>query len=399
MSSSLPAESGAAAAGRVLLVRSSLLAPSETFVLSQALALRRWAPTLVGERRVPGLVIPPALPVLELAEGEPALLRKLRRRICRWAGRAPARDVRRLAPLGARLMHAHFGTDGLDAAPLARALGLPLLVTLHGFDIHVRSAHWQSGAGGAGMRSYPARLRALARDPRVRFIAVSEDVRRAALAFGVDGARVQVLHIGIDVRRFQPGPLPMAERPQRVLFVGRLVEKKGCAHLLAALATPALRALAVEAVIVGEGPLRASLQAQAAALGLRARFLGACSPDQVAHEMGECRLLCLPSVTAADGDAEGFGLVLLEAQASGVPVVTSARGGRDEGLLEGVTGFGVAEGDVAALSGAMARILGDAELAQRMGLAARHFVAERFDIVDCTARLEAHYDQVVEAFG
>lgn len=378
----------------VLVYRSSLLASSETFVLAQTQALRRWSATLVGETRIAGVALPAGLPTVVLGAGQPPLWRKLRRRWSRWTGQALAADVQLLAPQRARLLHAHFGTDGVDIAPLARALKLPLLVTLHGFDIHTKAEHWRSGAGGWAMRGYPERLRALAQDARVQFVAVSNDVRRAALAAGVDEHRLRVLPIGIDVTRFQPGPLPMAQRPRRVLFIGRLVEKKGCTHLMRALALPPLLALDAELVVIGDGPLRAALEAQARSLGLRARFVGACDSGRVQQELHAARALCLPSVTAASGDAEGFGLVLLEAQACGVPVVSSARGGRDEGLLDGSTGHAVPEADAPALAGALARLLADPVLAQRMGEAGRRFVQERFDLCACTAALERCYDEV-----
>ncbi len=394
MSSLAPAERPPG--GRVLVYRASLLAASETFVLAQVQALRRWQATLVGETRIAGVALPPTLPTVLLGAGQPPLWRKLRRRWARETGRAPARDVRALAPLRAQLLHAHFGTDGVDVAPLARALGLPLVVTLHGFDIHTTAEHWRSGAGGRGMRRYPQRLQALARDPGVRFVAVSDDVRRAALAAGVDERRLRVLPIGIDTARFQPGPLPMAERARRVLFVGRLVEKKGCTHLLQAMALPPLKAAAAELVVVGDGPQRGALEAQARALGVAARFLGACDSARVQAELHAARVLCLPSVTAASGDAEGFGLVLLEAQACGVPVVSSARGGRDEGLLDGRTGHAVPEADAPALAAALAPLLADAALAQAMGEAGRRFVQERFDLAACTAALERWYDEIVE---
>lgn len=388
---------GSDAAGRVLVYRSSLLVASETFVLAQVLALRRWSATLVGEARVPGVILPTDLPTVVLGAGRARWWRRLQRRVARGLGRAPARDVRVLQACRANLLHAHFATDGVDIAPLARALGLPLVVTLHGFDIHTRATHWRSGAGGRGMRDYPDRLRALLADPMVHVVAVSEDVARAARESGVDPQRLRTLPIGVDTDFWRPGPVPMPDRARRVLFVGRLVEKKGLTHLLQALALPALAGQGVELVVIGEGPLAQPLQAQARAKGVDARFLGACDSRRVRQELHAARVLCLPSVTDASGDAEGFGLVLLEAQACGVPVVTSARGGRDQGLLDGVSGHAVPEADPAALADALAPLLADAARAQRMGEAGRQFVQTRLDIDHCTRALEDWYTEIVEA--
>ena len=110
--------------------------------------------------------------------------------------------------------------------------------------------------------------------------------------------------------------------------------------------------------------------------------------------MDEARVFCLPSITANNGDAEGFGLVLLEAQACGVPAVTSARGGATEGIKHGATGFSFPERDIQALEAALVRLLTDDSLATSMATQARRHVEENFDIRRCTASLEDLYDRI-----
>ena len=149
-----------------------------------------------------------------------------------------------------------------------------------------------------------------------------------------------------------------------------------------------------ELVVVGDGPLHEASAQMAAGLGVNARFLGAQPSTMVRQLLDEARVLCLPSITAANGDAEGFGLVLLEAQACGVPVVTSAKGGREEGIRHGITGFAFAEGDHAALVGHLLKVLTDDALATSMGLEAVRFVAERFSLADCTLALERYYTRL-----
>jgi glycosyltransferase involved in cell wall biosynthesis len=383
---------GKIARPKVLVFRSRALAGSETFIRTQLRTLQRWQGVLVAEQPVPGGLPLEDLDVRWLSPRVPLALRRLRRRVPGWREGAFAADVALLRAEQARLMHVHFGTDALEAAPLARALGLPMLVTLHGFDVHVRPEWWEAGHGGRLMRRYPERLRGIARQPGVRFVAVSHAVREGAIAFGLPPERVDVSPIGVDLSRAVRGLVPMADRPRRVLFVGRLVEKKGAEVLLRALADP--RLAGVEAVVIGEGPLLPALQAQASALGLaaRVRFAGALPHDEVLAEMARARVYCLPSVTAANGDAEGLNTTVIEAQAAGVPVVTSARGSTTEGLLDGVTGLAFAEHDATALAAALARLLDDAALAQRMADAGPLFVAEHFDARRCTARLEGLYD-------
>src|SRR6185437_11569951 len=182
------------------------------------------------------------------------------------------------------------------------------------YDINIHREWWERGEGGTAMRLYPRRLLELSARADVRFIAVSEAVRGQAIEYGIPADKVTTDYIGVDVSAFTPGPIPLSERPLRVLFVGRLVEKKGCEFLLRAMQCVKNQIPGAELTIVGDGPLRDQLEAQSRDLDVQARFPGALSSEHVKQELDHARIFCLPSVRAANGDAEGFGLVLLEAQ-------------------------------------------------------------------------------------
>jgi glycosyltransferase involved in cell wall biosynthesis len=245
------------------------------------------------------------------------------------------------------------------------------------------------------MRDYPERLREMAADPSVHFIAVSQAIRRAALAQGVSDERMSIRHIGIPTQNFPvEGPPPSQRRPD-VLFVGRLVEKKGARFLVEAAAALRERVPGIRLVFIGEGPCRDELAAQAKRLDVDARFLGAQPQAEVRRQLVSARALCLPSVTAANGDAEGLGMVLLEAQCAGVPVVTSAKGGSEEAIVDGVTGFAFGEGDVPQLAQSLEVLLRDGARADVMAREAAQFVRRQFDIGHCTRALEAQYDHIV----
>lgn len=302
------------------------------------------------------------------------------------------------APLSRRepsILHAHFGMDAVDAAPLADALSLPMIVTLHGFDININREWWESGKGGISRRRYPLRLLELATRPDVYFIAVSDSIRRQAIAYGIPEAKIQVMYIGLDLSRFQPGPVPINDRGRRVLFVGRLVEKKGCEYLLRAMRVVNRAVGDTEVVIVGDGSQRGAMETLAEQLGINATFKGVLSSAHVTRELDAARVFCLPSITANNGDAEGLGIVLLEAQAKGVPVVTSARGGRSEGIIHGETGFAFPERSIDDLAEALVRLLSDDRLAKNMAAAGPAFIRKNFNIVDCTQKLESFYDMVI----
>src|SRR5690606_8537688 len=117
---------------------------------------------------------------------------------------------------------------------------------------------WTSGRNGIWNRHYPERLLRLA-DSNVRFISVSSELRQKAIAFGIPARLVDVQPIGIDVKYFVPNHTPPSKRENRVLFVGRLVEKKGCRFLIEAASQVTQRVPNLKLVIAGDGPLRPEL--------------------------------------------------------------------------------------------------------------------------------------------
>jgi glycosyltransferase involved in cell wall biosynthesis len=226
------------------------------------------------------------------------------------------------------------------------------------------------------------------------FLAVSEAVKQRALAQGFPLERTRVHHVGVDLDRFRPDPA--ATEPGLILHVGRLVEKKGTAALLEAMARLGGDS---RLVVVGDGPLRPALERKAVALGLgvRVAFLGQIAPGEVARWMQRAWLIAAPSRTARDGDAEGLPTVLVEAAACGVPAVATDHMGIGEAVIDGESGLLVGERDAAGLAVAMGRLLGDPDLRHRMAAAACRHSGQAFDLARQTAELEQIYDRVVAA--
>lgn len=356
---------------RVTVWREEVLPSSETFIVNQIGALRRWTPVLSGLRAVPSaLGVRPDFAL----EGRAGAVHRVDRRLYWRLGTSP-RLHRHLTATA--LVHAHFGPDAARLTRAARIARRPLIATFHGYDITVPAPRL-----GVDYRALFTRAE--------RLVAVSDFVRSCLIAAGAPERRVRVLPIGIPLPD-DPGEAGTADG--RVLFVGRLVAKKGCADLLAALggmtAPP-------EVDIIGDGPLRAELQDLAVRLRIRARFLGPREPAAVDAAMRAGALLCVPSRTAADGDREGFGMVFLEAAAHRLPVVSYASGGVPEAVADGETGLLVPEGDTAALARAIQTVLGDRRLARALGAAGRARVESRFEIAACTAALESLYDEVAD---
>src|SRR6185437_11794512 len=147
--------------------------------------------------------------------------------------------------------------------------------------------------------------------------------------------------------------------PDLILFVARLVEKKGCEFLIRAAVHLRECGRNARLVIIGEGPLRGKLEALATTLKVRADFLGVQGPDVVREWMQRAWVLCNPSVTAANGDTEGLGMVFAEAQATGLPVVSTLHGGIPEVVRDSETGLLARERSVEDLTRHLERMLAD----------------------------------------
>ena len=368
----------------VAIFRAPLFNPSETFVQAQAAALERYQPIFVGLEDKGNAL--PTLADRRFVAGRvvDSLAFKLLGRAASLAGR--------LRPYSPALVHAHFATDGLLALPLARALRVPLVTTLHGHDI-ARSRRRMLGSGRLSWIRYALLRHRLMRSGDL-FLAVSDALRQQAVAQGYPADRTFTHYLGVDLGRFRAAP---RAEPGMVLHVGRLVEKKGTALLLQAFAQLRLGAPEARLVIIGDGPERRALEVQVAGLGLgeAVRFLGALGPEEVAEWMSRASALAVPSVTARDGDAEGLPTVLLEAAAASLPSVGTHHSGIPEAIVDGETGFLVPEGDAAALADRLAVLLGSPDRQRRMARAARNLAERRFDAARQNRRLEERYDALL----
>jgi colanic acid/amylovoran biosynthesis glycosyltransferase len=358
----------------VAIYRSPLFNASESFVQAHAAGLTRYQPLLVGLEDK-GNARPELHDRLVTAAsaGEATAFRLL----------GTAGLAERLRPAAPRLVHAHFATDGLLALPLARALGVPLVTTFHGYDIGRSRLAMLASGRLSWMRYALLRRRLIERGDL--FLAVSDAVRTAALAQGYPADRTRTHYLGVDLSHFAGAATP---EPGLVLHVGRLVEKKGTAVLIAAME----RLPEARLIVIGDGPLRGALERQGAALGGRVRFLGALPSDEVAGWMSRAWLLAAPSVTARDGDAEGLPTVIAEAAAAALPTVGTRHAGIPEAIVDGDTGFLAAERNAEGLAARIAELLGSRSLRDRMGEAARRLAAARFDGARQNAQLEDLYD-------
>lgn len=246
---------------------------------------------------------------------------------------------------------------------------------------------------GAELRLGFRRFIAWAARRSARVIAISSYTRTALR---------ELVDVPIEVIPYapsSPGYLPSSSSAPRqapnsatVLFVGRLVERKGVAYLIEALGQ-LQNQRREQLVVVGEGPERPRLELRARELGLSDRvvFRGRISDAELRRAYETADVFVLPSVLDSRGDTEGLGVVLLEAMNYGVPVIASNIGGIVDIVVDNETGLLVPPADPAALARALEGLLSDRARARELGEAGRRRLAERFSWEAIVARVEAVY--------
>ncbi len=288
------------------------------------------------------------------------------------------------------VLHAHFGPVA-NSFRFARALcGAPLVATFHGYDFSVVPRT-------EGTRVYD-RLFGVADAVTVN----SDYTRQQVIALGCAPDRIHKLHVGVDATQFTYRD--RARRPAdpvRLLTVARLVEKKGIEYALQAVAWLRQFHSKLRYDIIGDGPLLPALTELAGKLGLQevAVFHGAKDSQFVQQRMAEAHLFLLPSVTAADGDQEGTPVSLMEAQATGLPVLSTVHSGIPEVVLDGVSGFLVPERDVASLGDRLLYLVEHPEVCRTMGSRGRQHIEEQFHLPKLNWDLVALYRQAISRFA
>jgi glycosyltransferase involved in cell wall biosynthesis len=341
---------------------------SETFALNELLALDAAGALEAVFATKPGDDLPPHPDAERLAH----LVEVLPAGPSVEQGRIVAERLQGRGVVGIHGYFAHKpAAVAIEAAMLA---GIP-----YGFSLHARDAR----------KIEPDVLAARAKGG-VCVIACNEDVARDV---GAGNGRVQIVPHGVDLRRFRPSD-PPGGSDLIVLAVGRLVEKKGF-HIAIDAAARVTAPLRLR--IVGEGPERARLEAAAREAGLedRVEFRGGRTHAQLPREYAEADVLVAPSVVDGSGDRDGLPNVILEAMASGRPVVGTPVGAIGSAIADWETGLLVPPADPGALAAAIETLATQPTLREQLGRAGHDLVRRDFGVDGCTARflraLEAAY--------
>ena len=283
-------------------------------------------------------------------------------------------------------VHVHWplphAVPGLAAR---RAAGIPLILTFHGVE-----------ATFARNSRVPFLVPFLRRAIRSADAVTANSTYTAGLIRELHDRPVDIIPFGTTIEApAEPLPPYPEDSPARLLFVGRLVERKGVHYFIDAIRMLP-NELDVSVSIVGEGPMRGELEARArdAGVGDRIRFTGFVDADRLGREYAEADIFVLPAVPDAKGDVEGLGVVLIEALAHGKAAVASAAGGIVDIVKHEETGLQVPPGDPLALAGALERLIRDPSLARALGARGRQHVEERFSWPAIMDRLVTLYQRV-----
>jgi colanic acid/amylovoran biosynthesis glycosyltransferase len=354
--------------------------PSEQFVVNLVTATTRTRSAVVCGRKHPWPAVPGGnphgkVPVRALMPIAGRLPYRRRKPVIRALAAAVAVQRR------ADLLHAHFGYWAAHTAAVARGLRKPWVLSLHGYDVLV-------------MAATEPEIAAVRRADAV--IVPSTFLADAAAAHGFPRERIRVIPSGIDVASYPFRPrLREADAATRVTFAGRFVPKKGVLDAARAMAAARTAELPFECCFVGYGPLEEALREELARLRLPATVLDGRTPNAVRTALESTDILLTASRTAEDGDAESLGLVNIEAQACGIPVVSTRHGGIPDAVAPDA-GILVAENDLPALTDALRHVASQPQQWPAMGAAGRAYVEQRFELRDRVNDVEDVYAALLE---
>lgn len=304
--------------------------------------------------------------------------------IFRWELRQWLLD---LARIDAQVLHIYFGHVAPQFIPLMKVWRKPVIVSFHGADAGL---DMQKPRYLAAMQE----VFRLATKIQVRSDALGEDLCR----MGCPADKIVLQRTGVPMEAWPyKERIPPVDGAWRLMQSCRFIDKKGLDTTLSAFAIIAACYPQARLALVGDGPQRASLEQQARDLGVadRVDFTGFLPNRDVGKVLYDSHLYLHPSRTTAAGDREGVPNAMLEAMASGLPVLATHHGGIPEAVTDGVSGLLVAENDASGLAAAALRVFEEQGLGQRLGLAGHEAVAQTYARNAQAKRLAAFYKDLM----
>ncbi|MEA3458392.1 MAG: glycosyltransferase [Candidatus Thermoplasmatota archaeon] len=287
-----------------------------------------------------------------------------------------------------QLLHAHFGPTGYGLLKIKEKLGLPLITTFYGYDMSMlpRKIEWQ--------KKYQELF-----EKGDLFLVEGTNMKRGLVALGCPERKIKIQHIAVDINQFQfRAREPKNNEKVTLFFCGRFTEKKGIIYALQAAKHTIKEYSNLEFRIVGDGELRPQLEKYIEENNLNdyVKLLGYQPHHVVAKEMAQTDIFIQPSITAKDGDTEGGApTIILEAQASGVPVLSTDHADIPEVVLPEKSAFLSKEKDWQGLADNLLRLLRKQDEWAEIGKFGRQHVEAEYNIFTEVRKLEEIYFQAL----
>lgn len=271
------------------------------------------------------------------------------------------------------IIHCHFGPNGILGVTL-KEMGVfegKVVTTFHGYDIssYIRK-HGDNVYNSLFLKGD-------------MFLPISERWKNKLIELGCREQKIVVHRMGIDMSKFHFSPRESKKNDKvRLLSIARLIEKKGIQYAVQAVAEVLRNHPHIEYSIIGDGPLKTSLEGliERLNIGNKVRLLGWKQQEEIIELMKNTDIVIAPSVVSEDGDEEGIPVVLMEALAQGIPVLSTRHSGIPELVQDGESGFLVPERNVNALAEKLAYLVKHPEVWQKMGRTGRGYVEKYYDI-------------------
>lgn len=283
------------------------------------------------------------------------------------------------------ILHCHYGPVGLEYVILKNILRVKYLVAIHGFDI-------TKFVKQEGKDIYAPLFKS-----EVVFMPISLGWMNRLVELGCNRKKIIVHHMGIDLQKFTFYSREISQdKKVKILTVARLTEKKGLEYSIKAVNKTIQKYPDIEYKIVGDGPLRNEINKLTNNLKIskKVKLIGWKSSKEVRKLMKNSHIFILSSVTALNGDMEGIPVALMEAQASGLPVISTRYGCISEIVEDGKSGFLVPPENIEALTEKLTYLIEHPEIWLKMGKAGRKIVEKEFDIKKTSKGLVKIYNEL-----
>lgn len=280
-------------------------------------------------------------------------------------------------------IHSHFvWIDGIAAGVVSDLLGTTFTIHPHAFGLFSRN-----------QKSVKCEL-----EHATQIVTISSFHRKYIqnLCPEISADHIHIVYCALETDLLQPFDRSQLEGPIKILSVGRMIEKKGFEYLIAACKQLLETNVEFQCQIIGGGPLKQELQSQINELGLQdhVELVGSMSQKQVLEHYQNSHIFALPCVVASDGDRDGIPVVLMEAMACEIPVITTPVTGIPDLVQHEKTGLLVTERDADGLTAAIKALIENDELRRKLGRQGRQIILEKFDIQINAARLADIFKQV-----